>query len=361
MSGTRWGSLMKIDHEGWTLVTGGSGFIGGALVRRLLALGCRVRVISRFAHKAHQDELRTHIRSPGQLDWFEGDPACLSSMSAAFADVTYVFHVAALVNSAAPRAVFDKANVRATQNVCELSLRNGVAKLIHVSTADVFGLPEFAEIFTEKAPYRPWAESYADSKIRAAEVVKEYRSQGLVSSMIYPGWVYGPGDRAFLPALVSQIRSGLMPNWSPNDSEMYLVFVEDLVDGLLLAATSAADNEDFLMLDDTSGTAMKDLCEQIASYFDIGYRSVRVPYQFMYLLAWMSHHLVRLGAVKTPLLTTTDVKSFGYRFRFSAAKARDVLGWSPRTSFIVGMEAALRWYSENLIEPETKSVMPGRG
>ncbi|WP_205757869.1 hypothetical protein, partial [Lactobacillus crispatus] len=112
---------------------------------------------------------------------------------------------------------------------------------------------------------------------------------------------------------------------------------------------------------DTSGTAMKDLCEQIASYFDIGYRSVRVPYQFMYLLAWMSHHLVRLGAVKTPLLTTTDVKSFGYRFRFSAAKARDVLGWSPRTSFIVGMEAALRWYSENLIEPETKSVMPGRG
>jgi nucleoside-diphosphate-sugar epimerase len=348
---------MGLDPNGLALVTGGSGFIGGALVRRLLVLGWKVRVISRSTSSVRQDELKKHIRDPGQLEWFKGDLECLSSIGAAFADVKYVFHVAALVASTASRDACDKANVRATINVCDLSLRNSVPKLIYVSTADVFGLPSGAEIITEQTPYRPWNEPYADSKIRATEVVKAYRSQGLVSSIIYPGWVYGPGDQAFLPAVVRQIRSGLVPIWSPESFEIPLVFIEDLVDGLLKAAANAdADNDDFLLLDDASGISARDLCEQVASYFDLEYRSISVPYQIIYLFACISQQSVRLGLAKRPLLTTTDVKSFGYRFRFSTAKARDVLEWSPSTPFVLGIKAALQWHAANSIEPETKSV-----
>ena len=343
MSKVQRGSFMGLDPNGLALVTGGSGFIGGSLVRRLLGLGWRVRVISRSTSSVRQDELKKHIRGPGQLEWFKGVLACLSSIGAAFADVKYVFHVAELVNSTASQDAFDKANVQATKNVCDLSLRNAGAPPGPHGPGDVFGLPSGAEIITEQTPYRPWTEPYADSRIRAAEVVKAYRSQGLVSSIIYPGWVYGPGDRAFVPALVRQIRSGLMLIWSPESFEIHLGFIEDLVDGLLKAAADAdTDNDDFLLLDDAWGIHMRDLCEQVASYFDLEYRSISVSYQFMYLLACISQPSVRLGLAKNPLLTTTGVKSFGYRFRFSAAKARDVLEWSPSTPFVLGIKAALQ-------------------
>jgi nucleoside-diphosphate-sugar epimerase len=338
---------VEIGPQDVVVVTGGSGFVGTALTRRLLGLGCKVRVISRFAESAARAAL-TGTREAGALEWFCGDIADAASVRAAFAGARYVFHVAALVNSPAPRAVFERANVQATENICALSLAARVAKLIHVSTCDVFGLPRGAEIITEETPYRPWREPYADSKIRAAEVVKAYQAQSLVSSIVYPGWVYGPGDRAFIPALRRQLESGLMPLWGPEGFEIHLVFVEDLVDGLVQAAGSAADNEDFLILDDASGIEMADLCGHIATHFKLSYRKLEVPYAAMHAVAWLSQQAARLGFLDKPPITTTDVKSFGHSFKYSAAKARRVLGWAPRTPVSEGLKAALHWCGANL-------------
>lgn len=341
---------MAIAPQDIVVVTGGSGFVGAALVRRLIKRGCKVRVISRFAGSAARDALadtREAGAGAGALEWFHGDIADAASVRAAFEGARTVFHVAALVNAHVPRALFDRANVQATENICALSLESGVAKLVHVSTCDVFGLPRGAEVITEETPYRPWREPYADSKIRAAQIVKAYQAQGLASSIVYPGWVYGPGDRAFMPALRRQIESGLMPIWCPDGFEIHLVFVEDLVDGLLEAAGAAADNEDFLMLDDASGVEMADLCGHIAAHFKLSFRKLKVPYATMHTLAWLSQQAARMGVADKPLITTTDVKSFGYRFKYSAAKARRVLGWAPRTPVSEGLAAALHWCGAN--------------
>jgi nucleoside-diphosphate-sugar epimerase len=334
---------LEIEAEDVVVVTGGSGFVGAALTRRLLDHGATVRVISRFAESPARQALEAGARSAGRLEWFCGDIADAASVRAAFHGARTVFHAAALVNSHAPRAVFDRANVQATETVCALSLEAGAGKLVHVSTCDVFGLPRGKEIITEETPYRRWREPYADSKIRAAEIVKAFRARGLVTSIVYPGWVYGPGDRNFVPALRRQLESGLMPLWGPAGFELHLVFVEDLVDGLIAAAGEAADNDDFLMLDESSGVEMGDLCGHIAAHFKLTYRALKVPYAAMHAAAWLSQHVARLGFSDKPLLTTTDVKSFGYRFRYSAAKARRVLGWAPRTPVRAGLSAALDW------------------
>lgn len=338
---------MALEPQDLVVVTGGSGFVGSALVRRLLERGCTVRVISRFA-QSPSHAAAAGARHAGRLEWHQGDIADAASVRAAFAGARYVFHAAALVNAHAPQAVFDRANVLATENVCALSLASGVKKLVHVSTCDVFGLPRGAEIITEETPYRPWREPYADSKIRAAEVVKAYQAQGLLSSIVYPGWVYGPGDRAFFPALRRQIASGLMPLWGPEGFEIHLVFVEDLVDGLIATTGERADNEDFLMLDDASGIEMADLCGHIAAHFKLAFRTLKVPYAAMHAAAWLSQRAARLGLIDKPLLTTTDVKSFGHRFKYSAAKARRVLGWAPRTPVSEGLSRALDWCREHI-------------
>jgi nucleoside-diphosphate-sugar epimerase len=176
--------------------------------------------------------------------------------------------------------------------------------------------------------------------------VHAYRSRGLASAVVHPGWVYGPGDRAFLPALVRQIATGILPLWGPAGSSINLVYVEDLVDALVTAGDSpAARNEDFLVLDETSDVGLDDLCRRAAAFLGIRHRPVQVPYALAYAVAVLSQGSARLGLVRRPPFTTTDVRSFGHRFRFSTAKARRLLGWSPRTPFRDGIDAALRWYA----------------
>ena len=187
--------------------------------------------------------------------------------------------MAGLVDSAAASYKIERANADATRNVCDLSLRGGTNKLIHISTCDVFGLPGRDEVTTERTSYRAWSEPYPDSKIRAAEIVKGYRDRGLVSTIIHPGWVYGPGDRAFLPALIRQIKSGIMPIWSPKGFQIHLIFIEDLVDAIVRAADErAADNEEFLILDDASGVEMADICRRISAGLRRVCWMVHVPY-----------------------------------------------------------------------------------
>ena len=327
------------------LVTGGSGFVGTALIRRLLAQGCSVRAISRVPRQA----IAVGTETIGQLEWYVGDLENPEHLEKAFAGVSQVFHVAGLVDSAAASYKIERANVDATRNVCDLSLRGGTNKLIHISTCDVFGLPGRDEVITERTSYRAWSEPYPDSKIRAAEIVKGYRDRGLVSTIIHPGWVYGPGDRAFLPALIRQIKSGIMPIWSPKGFQIHLIFIEDLVDAIVRAADErAADNEEFLILDDASGVEMADICRRISADLRRVCWMVHVPYAPILSVAWTSQRLTDSGWLRKPMLTTTDVKSFGYRFRYSVAKAKEVLGWSPQTHFEDGIRLALAWHAQNL-------------
>jgi 2-alkyl-3-oxoalkanoate reductase len=335
--------------DGWVLVSGGTGFVGQALVRRLLLLGYKVRVATRSAQGPRQDEIRAAAADAGRLQLYECDIAEPSSLAGAFEGVRLVFHAAAMVNAVDSYAAFERANVRATENMCSLSLSHAVEKLIHVSTCDVFGIPEADEIITERTPFRRWNEPYADTKLTAAEVVKAYQQKGLVSTIIYPGWVYGPGDRAFVPSVVQQLRSGFMPVWGPDSFRLNLIFIEDLVDALLLSIDHAAsDNEDFLILDAVNGVAMEDLYRRIASFLSLKFRLIHLPYWLIHLAGRIAQSAFRIGLTKRPELSTTTVKSFGFPFTFSNEKARNMLGWQPKTDFDPGIRQALEWYAEHI-------------
>jgi 2-alkyl-3-oxoalkanoate reductase len=325
------------------LVTGGSGFVGTAVVRRLLRMGCRVRVISRLPHDALQAELIRECNSPDALDWRAVDLGGIADLAPHFADVELAVHIAALVDSAASPAAFNIANVVATRNVCEAALKGGVGKLVHISTSDVFGLPQPGEVISERTPYRPWGESYPDTKIKAAEIVHSYRERGLASVILHLGWVYGPGDRAFFPALIRQIRNRLVPVWAPPGFAIHLVFVEDVVDAIVRATAESIVNDDFLILDSDSGVEWSDLCARIAMELGVKCHFVHVPYFAMHAIALTSCGIARLGLARRPLLTPTDVKSFGRHFRYVNAKAGTVLGWGPKTPFDLGVRNAVAW------------------
>lgn len=331
------------------LVTGATGFVGGALARRLLREGYRVRILVRNANNPLLKEIGLDASANGRLEIVEGDIAVKESLEAAFDGVRYVFHVAAMVSTEASWDAYRAANVSGTENMCELALRHGIAKFVYVSTADVFGLPRAGEVVTEATPHAAWNEKYADTKIAGTRVVKDYQARGLVSTIIYPGWVYGPGDRALLPSVLEQLESGFLPLWSPNSYPLGFIYVEDLVDAMLQAlASPAADNEDFLILDAETRVGMLDLCARIAERFGLRYRVVKLPYWLMYGLAALLEGVAKIGIGGEPLITTAVVKSFGHCFIYSTEKAAARLRWTPATPFETGIRQALDWHCEHL-------------
>jgi len=326
---------------GLSVVTGGAGFVGTALVGRLLADGDRVRAVVP-PHDPFTPDLRAAHPSDA-LEIVSADVTDWDTLAPAFAGATRVFHTAALVHAWAPWERFQAVNVGGARNVARAVLEHGVARLVHVSTTDVFGFPEGARVLDEQSPFRRWREPYADTKIEAEELLWTWRREhGLPLTVIYPGWVYGPGDRAFFPALAEAIAGGFMLFWA-RGIRLAWAYVENLVDACVLASEApGAVGEGYIVFDTLEGPPLEDVCGRIAARIGAAPPAWHVPYALALTLARAAERLWRaVGARRAPPLRSVDVKAFGDQWTFSNAKARRALGWSPRVGIDEGMERAL--------------------
>ncbi|MCK4747455.1 MAG: NAD(P)-dependent oxidoreductase [Bacteroidales bacterium] len=330
------------------LVTGGTGFIGFALIKRLIASGYSVRIITRGLNYDKAFENFLSETSKSRLEIFVGDISKSSDIKQAFENISYVFHVAALVNSVLPYSKFEAANVIATKNICELCLAFKVHKLVYISTCDVFGLPEKDTIFTESSHYKNWSEPYADTKIKASQLVKDFQQHGLKSTIFYPGWVYGPGDKAFMPSILKQLQSGFMPIWDGGNYKIGPVYIDDLIDAIVMALQNKnTTNEDFLILDDSPQTNLEDICNLLGVLFNVKYKAIHLPYWLAYIISWTSQKLCQMKLIKNPIASTTDVKSLGYNFKYSTNKAKSFFDWSVTEEFNSGLLKWKSWYEKN--------------
>ncbi len=329
-----------------SIVTGATGFVGAALVARLIADGDRVRAIVRPG-----DPLAPALRARHPAAALEIVPADVTDAAAlvpAFAGAARVFHAAALVHAWAPWSEFRAVNVGGAENVARATMEHQVGRLVHVSTTDVFGLAAGDRVLDERSPYRRWHEPYADTKIEAEELLWQWRREhGLPLTVIHPGWVYGPGDRAFFPGLAEAIGGGLMLFWA-RGVRLAWTYVENLVDACLRASEEArAIGEGYIVYDTLEGPALEDVCRRIADRIGAPPPTRHVPYGLALLaargmeLAWRV-----VGARSAPPLRSVDVKAFGDQWRFSNAKARRDLGWSPRVGVEDGMQRALDFLAE---------------
>lgn len=324
-----------------SVVTGGAGFVGSALVRRLIAGGDRVRAVV-----LPDDPFAAELRSTVATEHLEIVPADVSddvTLAPAFTGAHRVFHTAALVHAWAPYERFQAVNVGGARNVARAVLELRVPRLVHVSTSDVFGLADGDRVLDERSPFRPWGEPYADTKIEAEQLLWTlHREQGLPLTVIYPGWVYGPGDRAFFPGLAEAIADGLMTFWA-RDVRLAWVYVDNLVDACLRASEEPrAAGEGYLVYDTLEGPTLEDVCARIATRIGKPPPTRHVPYVLALSVARLLERVWRLvGARTPPPLRSVDVKAFGDQWRFTNEKARRDLGWSPRVDVEEGMRRAL--------------------
>ncbi len=222
------------------LVTGGTGFIGGRLVEKLiLEHQAQVRVLVRdFRYAARI------ARFP--VEMIGGDVTDARALGRAMEGCDAVIHCA--VGSRGTRTQQRATTVGGTEAVAKASLAAKVQRLVHLSTISVYGLPGDGDL-DETAPRRRTGDFYSDAKLDAEQTVLRYhREQGLPVVVIQPTIVYGPFSKPWTAWPIEQLRESQVVLVDGGSGFCNAVYVDDVADAVLLAAErDEAIGQDFLI------------------------------------------------------------------------------------------------------------------
>ena len=305
-----------------TLVTGANGFLGRALVARLVNNGESIRVLVRRPIAEFEENPRVHVVY-GDL----GDP---EAVERAVKGVRIVYHLGAGMRGR--REAFESGTVWGTKNVVASCLRNGIERLIYVSSLSVLEQAGRAKgtPITESSPIEPRPElrgDYSQTKLIAENFVLEaIRIQNLPAIILRPGQIFGPGAESAVPSGVIKFAGHWLVMGSGR-SPLNLVYVDDVVDALLLAATKPAVSGSVIQLVDPETLTQRhyiDTAKKHGSAPNVWF----VPKQLLYILAIGFEVLARLLHRSLPL-SLYKVQSLAPISPFDGTLARDRLGWSP--------------------------------
>lgn len=225
-------------------VTGGSGFIGGVLIKRLVGEGVQVRALARSESSA--DKVRKLGAEP-----FMGDLNPVGNMSEGAAGCDVAYHAAAFVEQWGPWSEFQAATVDGTANALAACRTGGVERFVHVGTEAALVDGNALVNADETWPLKPDSRAYYPrSKARAEQAVVAANGVGGMETLVVrPRFVWGPGDTTLLPAIVELIRAGKFAWVGGGGHLTSTAHVDNVVEGLVLAAEKGRGGEAYFITD----------------------------------------------------------------------------------------------------------------
>ena len=317
-------------------LTGAGGFIARALAARYRAAGSRVAGVD-LVPDPERGVVAGDVTAPGP--WQDALAGC-----------DLVVHTAALVTNAADLDASWRVNVLGTRHVVDAAARAGVKRLVHFSSVRAFSDLGFPDGVTEDHPVRPDGNPYVDTKIASEQVVLQAHAAGeLDCTVVRPGDVYGPGSRPWTLLPLEYIRAGRFLLPARGRGVFSGVYVDDLVDGVVLAASHPDAAGEVFTLGPAAGVSAR---EFFAHYYRmLGKRGpICLPTPVAVALAAAADRAERLRGNRTEV----NAASMRYLARpggYSIAKARRVLGYEPTVSLDEGMRRTEAWLrAEGLLD-----------
>jgi len=325
-------------------VTGGTGFVGSAVVRKLIAAGHKVRALVRPGADARMLE-------DLPVDRVMGDLSHVDILATGMAGCQWIFHVAALYSYWGHNwDDFRRANVDGTRNLLEAASRVGIDRLVYTSSIAALGLNRDHSPANEQTPssLQDMITPYKRSKFLAEEIAREYASGGLPVVIVNPSTPIGIGDHKPTPTgqIIVDYLNGRMFGYV--DTGLNLVDVDDVAAGHLLAAGKGRLGERYILGgENISLKAMLDLLADVSGLPEV---RLRIPHGVALAWSYLDVALSRIIPGRLPAATPDKVRlAYNYEF-FDSTKARTELGL-PTTPVRSALRKAVAWYRDNGYSP----------
>ncbi|HZZ83326.1 MAG TPA: NAD-dependent epimerase/dehydratase family protein [Anaeromyxobacteraceae bacterium] len=316
------------------VVTGATGFLGGALARALCRRGAEVHALCR------PDSDRGPLQDL-PIAWHPGDVVAPESFKGLFARADLVVHAAGRLGQAGvPEQRYRELNVQGTANVLAAALASAPgARVLHLSSPGVIGATS-REPADERTPHRP-ANPYERSKAAAERVAVDFAARGLTVIIARPGFVYGPGDHHVL-GLFRAIQRRRFFLVDGGRALCQPTHVDDAVAGMLSCLDAGRPGEAYHLVGPRAVT-FRELGEALAGALGVAPSRLSLP-RWSAMAAATGLELLGRLAGKTPPLSRAGVSFFADDRVFSWRKAHQELGYAPTRDLADGLAETVAWY-----------------
>lgn len=310
------------------LVTGGSGYFGSLLVRRLLSEGHECAVL---------DVSEAHDRPP-ETEFFKTDIRNYDAVRAACQGRSVVFHNVAQVPLARDRRAFFSVNAEGTGVLLRACAAVGVEKVVYTSSSAIYGAPECNPVTEDTIPHP--AEPYGAAKLQGERICADYCKKGLNVTIIRPRTILGHGRLGIFQILFEWVREGRnIPVLGTGNNRYQFVHADDLAQACLLSALQRRPSS-YNCGTDRFGT-MRETLQALCTHAATGSKVKSVP---RIPAVWA---MKLSSAVHLSPLAAYHWLMYGREMYFDISRARRELGWQPCYSNCEMICESYDWYLAN--------------
>jgi len=324
------------------LVTGGTGFTGKALVKRLLDDGHEVVALD------YKEGLKTEELRAWGAEVIIGSVTDRVVVERAVNGVQVVQHLAAAFRELnVPESHYDEVNIQGTRNVLEAAEKQGVEKFVYCSTCGVHGNIDNPPA-GEDAPIQP-ADYYQRTKYEAEPVVLEFVEKGMKATILRPAAIFGPGDPERFQMIFRRVKKGRFPMFGNGKTTYHPLYIDNLVDALVLAMDPEKGNGEAYLIADEEFVEIEDLVRRVAKALNV---EVSIPHYPVWPVVAAGHiceWVCKPFGIAPPIFPRR-VDWYRQNRAFKIDKAKRDLGYRPGIDLDEGLRRTAEWYeSENLI------------
>lgn len=324
------------------LITGGTGFIGSRLALELLGRGHEVLVLGRpgaapTAEKENADELRSAGGGVRAIDVND-----VEGLAEAVRDREIVYHFAAVQHEMnVPDSAFRRVNVEGVRSLVEACIEAGVRRFVHGSTIGVHG-DGSTEPIAEDSPLEPT--NVYDVTKKEGEAAARSLSERIEIVILRIGETYGPGDRRLLK-LFRGIQRGRFFLIGSGKNLHQPIYVDDLVDGLVLAAEHERAPGQTMLMAGPEAITTRRMAETVAQALGTRLVRWRAPMSVFLAIAFVLETALRPLGIQPPL-HRRRMNFFRLNLVFRMDHAKEIMGFAPHTRFEEGALLTAAWYRE---------------
>ena len=323
------------------LVTGATGFVGSAVLRKLLERGQQVVALARpGSDRRNLEGLSVRVA--------EGDLTDRASLKAALKGCSGLFHVAADYRlwTRHPERMF-AANVEGSRNILLAAADAGVSRMVYTSSVATLGIHSDGTPSDEKTPvvFENMIGPYKQSKFRAEEEVSRLiREHKLPVVIVNPSTPIGPRDIKPTPTgrMIVEAASGKMPAFV--DTGLNVVHVDDVAVGHLLAFDAGEVGERYVL--GAEDMTLQAILGEIAAIVKRRPPKVKIPHNMILPIAYAAEAWTRLSGGDEPFVTVDGIRMAKKKMFFSSAKAGRELGYAPRPAR-QALGDAVSWFRDH--------------